>query len=58
MDLTNLSIKELHQGIEDETFSIPEILISFRQRFEETEPKIQAFLNYDWDQEALKGRKN
>jgi aspartyl-tRNA(Asn)/glutamyl-tRNA(Gln) amidotransferase subunit A len=53
MDLTNLSIKELHQGIEDETFSIPEILISFRQRFEETEPKIQAFLNYDWDQ-ALK----
>lgn len=49
MELTNLSIKELHKGIVGGDFSIPDVLEAFHRRFEITEPKIQAFINTDWE---------
>ena len=49
MGLADLTIKELHKGIAAGDFSIPDVLAAFRQRFEETEPKLQAFISTEWD---------
>lgn len=49
MDVFNFSIKELHQAVKDGEFSIPDILIEFKNKIETTEDKLNAFITLDWD---------
>ncbi len=49
IDITNLSISDLHNGYKAKQFSVTEIVKSFAERIERYNPSLNAFITVTWE---------
>lgn len=49
MEIIELTIRQLNQGLQKKDFSLTEVLAAYRTRVERSEDKLKAFLTLDWE---------